>query len=213
MRTSTVFKALLAVSAVTPLLCQAESTFNNGGGSPATATARVDFQITIPKFVFLRVGNGTGTVAGGWATQALIDQITWAPTAAQVGTNTLAAPMAGTGGDLGGGTETAVVVANNGNVSLSSTTLGALNDGAAGDTITYAKIVTTASKNTTATILAAPALADAATTTITLTAVGKIVQQDAKWAYGFANDFIPPAGTYGGVNANNSRVTYTASVP
>ena len=100
MRTSTVFKALLAVSAVTPLLCQAESTFNNGGGSPATAT-----------------------------------------------------------------------------------------------------------------ILAAPALADAATTTITLTAVGKIVQQDAKWAYGYANDFIPPAGTYGGVNANNSRVTYTASVP
>jgi hypothetical protein len=70
-----------------------------------------------------------------------------------------------------------------------------------------------ASHNTTATVLAAPALADGATTTITLTAVGKIVQQDAKWAYTYANATVPPQGTYGGINANNSRVTYTASVP
>ena len=61
--------------------------------------------------------------------------------------------------------------------------------------------------------LAAPALADGATTSTTLTAVGKIVQQDAKWAYTYANNTTPPAGTYGGVNANAGRVTYTASVP
>ena len=108
--------------------------------------------------------------------------------------------------------ETAVVVANNGNVTLSSTTTGPLNDGA-GDTISYGKITTTASANTTATTLAAPALADGATTTVTLTAVGKIVQQDAKWAYTYANNTTPPAGTYGGVNTNGGRVTYTASLP
>ncbi len=209
MRTSTVIKTILAAAAVAlPLASQAESNYQTGAGSPLTATAHVDFQITIPKFLFLRVGTGTGTAAGGFATNATIDQITWAPTAAQVGTGALT----GAGGDLGTGTETAVVVANNGNVTLSSTTLGALNDGA-GDTISYGTITTTASHNTTTTTLAPPALADGATTTSTLTAVNKIVQQDAKWAYTYANATVPPAGTYGGVNTNNSRVTYTASVP
>ena len=99
-----------------------------------------------------------------------------------------------------------MVVANNGNVTLSSTTTGALSDGA-GDTISFTKITTTA------TTLAPPALADGATTTTTLTAVGKVVQQDAKWAYTYSNNTTPPAGTYGGVNVNAGRVTYTASVP
>jgi hypothetical protein len=209
MRTSVFIKSVLAAAAVAaPMLATAESNFQTGAGA-LTATAHVDFQITIPKFLFLRVGTGTGTAAGGYATLATIDPITWAPTPAQVGTGALA----GTGGDLAGGVETAVVVANNGNVTLSSTTAGAMNDGAAGDTISYSTITTTASHNTTGTTLLAPALADAATTTITLTAVGKIVQQDAKWAYTYANATTPPAGTYGGVGVNNGRVTYTASVP
>ena len=209
MRTSSFIKGVLAAAAIAaPMLATAESNFQTGAGA-LTATAHVDFQITIPKFLFLRVGTGTGTAAGGFATSATIDPITWAPTPAQVGTGALA----GTGGDLATGTETAVVVANNGNVTLSSTTAGAMNDGAAGDTISYSTITTTASHNTTGTTLLAPALADAATTTITLTAVGKIVQQDAKWAYTYANATVPPAGTYGGVGVNNGRVTYTASVP
>jgi hypothetical protein len=208
MRTSTVVKGILAAAAVAvPMLCSAESNFQTGT-TALTATAHVDFQITIPKFLFLRVGTGTGTAAGGYATLATIDEITWAPTAAQVGGGTLA----GTGGDLTGGVETAVVVANNGNVTLSSTTTGPLSDGA-GDTISYATITTTATHNTTTTTLAPPALADGATTTTTLTAVGKVVQQDAKWAYTYANATSPPAGTYGGVNTNGGRVTYTASLP
>lgn len=208
MRTSTVVKGILAAAAVAvPMLCNAESNFQTGT-TALTATAHVDFQITIPKFLFLRVGSGTGTASGGYATLATIDEITWAPTAAQVGTGVLA----GSGGDLTGGIETAVVVANNGNVTLSSTTTGALSDGA-GDTISFTKITTTATHNTTATTLAPPALADGATTTTTLTAVGKVVQQDAKWAYTYSNNTTPPAGTYGGVNVNAGRVTYTASVP
>ena len=209
MRTSLFIKGVLAAAAIAaPMLATAESNFQSGAGG-LTATAHVDFQITIPKFLFLRVGTGTGTAAGGYATLGTIDPITWAPTAATVGTGVLA----GTGGDLATGTETAVVVANNGNVTLSSTTAGAMNDGAAGDTISYSTITTTASHNTTGTTLLAPTLADGATTTITLTAVGKIVQQDAKWAYTYANATVPPAGTYGGVGVNNGRVLYTASVP
>jgi hypothetical protein len=208
MRTSTVVKGILAAAAVAvPMLCNAESNFQTGT-TALTATAHVDFQITIPKFLFLRVGSGTGTASGGYATLATIDEITWAPAAAQVGTGVLA----GTGGDLSGGVETAVVVANNGSVTLSSTTTGALSDGA-GDTISFTKITTTASHNTTTSTLAPPALADGATTTTTLTAVGKVVQQDARWAYSYSNNTTPPAGTYGGVNVNAGRVTYTASVP
>jgi hypothetical protein len=212
MRIPTVVKALLAVAAGTPLLCQAESTFINTGASPSIATAHVDFQITIPKFIFLRVGAGTGTAAGGFATNGAVDQIIWAPSAGVVG-NGIA--QAGAGGDLTGGVSTAVVVANNGNVTFSSQTTGQLNDGG-GDTISYTQIKTTASSNTTGTILAPPALADGATTTTTLTAVGKVVQQDAKWAYTYLNQTVPPAGTYGGGGATNvgaGRVTYTASVP
>ena len=198
---------LLAAAIAAAFAVKAESNFQTGT-TALTSTAHVDFQITIPKFLFLRVGTGTGSAAGGYATLATVDEITWAPTAAQLSTGALA----GVGGDLTGGVETAVVVANNGNVTLSSTTTGPLSD-AAGDTISYTKITTTASHNTTATTLAAPALADGATTTTTLTAVGKVVQQDAKWAYSYANNTTPPAGTYGGVGVNAGRVTYTASLP
>ena len=209
MRTSSFIKSVLAAAAIAaPMLATAESNFQTGAGA-LTATAHVDFQITIPKFLFVRVGTGTGTIAPpvAFATNAAIDQITWAPTATQVGTGI----MAGTGGDLTGGVETAIVVGNSGNVTFSSTTTGPLSDGA-GDTISYSKITVAASTNTTGTVLAAPALADGVTTTTVLTAVGKIVQQDAKWAYSYANNTTPPAGTYGGA-ANAGRVTYTASVP
>jgi hypothetical protein len=72
-----------------------------------------------------------------------------------------------------------VVLANHGNVRLSSTTLGALSDGV-GDTISHAQIRTVASKLTTVQVLAVPALAHGATRTIVIPAAAKIVQRDAK---------------------------------
>jgi hypothetical protein len=213
MRTSTVIKALLAATALTPLLCQAESTFTTGAGTPITAAAHVDFQIAIPKFIFLRVGTGTGTSVGPWATGGGVDLLQWSVNAAQVGNGT---PQAPTGGDaLGGAAETAAVVANNGTVTLTSKTNGALTDGVVTDTISFTTITTTAAHLNSAVTLAAPALADGVTTTTTLTPVApsKVIQQDATWSYSYANATVPNAGTYGGVNANNSRVTYTASVP
>jgi len=202
-------QALLILVAAVPLLGHAESSLQSGAASPLRATAHLDFLITIPKFLFLRVGTGTGTAAGGWGTNGKIDLISLAPAAAKVGNGVA---VAGTGGDLGGGVETAVVVANHGNVTLSSTTLGKLNDGV-GDTISYATIKTAASKLTTAQVLPAPALADGATTSVVVAAAAKIVRRDAKWTYTYTNATLPPQGTYGGVNTNNGRVTYTASVP
>jgi hypothetical protein len=212
MRTSTVIKAVLAATALTPLLCQAESNLQTGNGA-LNATAHVDFQINIPKFLFLRVGTGTGTAAvnSGWATNGTIDLITFTPTPANLGNGVAVAATAGSG-DLGNGVETAVVVGNDGDVTFSSTTTGQLGDGT-GDNISFTQINSVAAHNTTGTTLAAPALVDNGSTTITLTSVAKIVQQDAQWTYTYKNTTIPPAGTYGGQNANNSRVLYTASAP
>ena len=200
-------KAAVAVAVAAPLFANAESAFTTGAGSPITASARLDFSITIPKILFLQVGTGTNM-----AVNATINQIAFTVPAANVGDSSVISASAGSG-DLGNGTVTARVIGNNGNITFTSTTLGALGNGS-GDTISYSQIATAVATNTSATALAHPALADATTTTITLTpASGKVINRDAKWTYTYLNQNVAAPGSYGGVNANNSRVTYTASMP
>ena len=190
-----------------PQLALAESNINSGAGSPITASARLDFQITVPKGLCRQGGAGTNLAA-----HATLNQIAFSVPAANIGDGSSVAATAGSG-DLGNGQVTAKVVGNNGTITFTSTTLGALGNGA-GDTISYADIGTTVAANTSATPLAHPALADASTTTVTLTpASGKVINRDAKWTYAYANTAVAAPGTYGGVNTNNSRVTYTASMP
>ncbi len=196
--------ALTAILAA-PLASHAESQFVTGAGA-LTATARVDFQITIPKVLFLRVGAGALNT-----TDPTINLISFVVPAANVGNGTAVAATAASG-DVGNGTVSAVVRGNGGNISFSSATSGAINNGAAGDSINWTEITTNAAAWTTGTTLAHPGLSNG-TTTITLTAVNKIVNQDARWTYSYANTALVPAGTYGGVNTNNGRVTYTASLP
>jgi hypothetical protein len=201
-----VIKTAVALALAAPFAASAESNFTTGPGSPITATARLDFQIIIPKVLFLQVGTGTNMAAN-----ATINQIAFSVPAVNVGDASVIAATAGSG-DLGNGSVTAKVVSNNGNVTFSSTTLGALNNGV-GDTISYAQIATAAAVNTSATILVHPALADAATTNVTLIpAAGKVISRDAKWTYTYLNSAVVAPGTYGGVNTQNSRVTYTASM-
>lgn len=184
---------------------RAESNFQTGSGA-LTATARVDFQITIPKILFLQVG--TGTLFTNVATINLID---FTVPAASIGNATpVTASLAS--GDLGSGVVTAVVRGNNGNITLNATTPGAISNGS-GDSINWTEITTTAAANTTGTVLAAPTLVNGASANVTLTAVNKVVNQDAKWTYKYANSAVVPPGTYGGVGVNNGRVTYTASLP
>ena len=206
-RRNAVKAAVLAALVAAPMLANAESAFTTGAGSPITAAAHLDFQITIPKMLFLQVGTGTSMAAN-----ATINQIAFSVPAANVGDSSVISATAGSG-DLGNGVVTARVIGNNGTVTFTSQTAGALGNGA-GDTISYSQIATAAAANTTATVLAAPALADAATTTVTLTpASGKVLNRDAKWTFTYANSAVVAPGTYGGTNTNNSRVTYTASMP
>ncbi|WP_064746247.1 hypothetical protein ABU614_14120 [Lysobacter firmicutimachus] len=199
--TSLLAAALLAGA---PLLAQAESQYSTGAGSPLTASAKLDFQITIPKILFLRVGSGAD-----YTSTATVNQIAFAVPAANVGNGAAVAATA-TSGDLGNGEVTAKVVGNNGNITLGATALGALSNGAAGDTISYSQIAT--ASDTAA--LPAPVLTDGASTPLTIApASGKVVNRSARWTYTYLNNNVVAPGVYGGVNANNSRVTYTASMP
>ena len=187
-----------------PAAVRAESNVQNTAAT--NATARLDFRITVPRVLFLQVGTGTNL-----ANNTAVDLIDFVVPAASIGSGSAIAATA-LSGDLGNGTVTARVLGNNGAVTLTSTTTGALGNGA-GDTISFGQISTTAAVLTSATALAAPALADAATTSTTVPAAGKIVSRDAKWTFSFLNSAVVPPGTYGGINTNNSRVTYTASMP
>ena len=212
MKTSIALKTVLgAASLALPLMAFAESNVQTGAATAAPgATAHVDFSIVIPKILYLRVGTGSKYTTGVLSSNAAVDLITFSPTAAQVGNGTA---VAGTGGDLTGGVETAAIVSNSGNVTLNATATGALGNGA-GDSIPFSQITTTATTLTSATALPAPVLTNATSANVVLTAPAtKVIVQDAKWTFAYANTAAVPTGTYGGVNTNNSRVVYTATMP
>lgn len=193
----------LMTLAALPNIALAESDVVSGTGS---ASAKLDFQITIPRVLFLQVGTGTFG-----ADDATVDKIDFAPTATQV--INAATPIAGTGGNLTGGAVTAKLFGNNGGITLTSTTLGALNNGGA-DTISWSQI-STAVAPVGGTTLAHPALADTGSPSVTPTPnVGtKVTNLHSSWTYSYLNTAGAASGTYGGVNTRNGRVTYTAAMP
>jgi hypothetical protein len=212
MKLSIVLKSLLGAGALTvPLMAFAESNVQTGAATASPgATAHVDFSIVIPKILYLRVGTGSSYTTGALTSANTIDLITFTPAAGTVGNGT---PVAGTGGDLTGGVETAAIVSNSGNVTLNATASGALSDGN-GDTIPFTQITTAATTLSSATQLPAPVLTNGTSSNVVLTAPAtKLIVQDAKWTYSYANAASVPAGTYGGVNVNNGRVVYTATMP
>lgn len=196
---------------------RAESNFVNGAG---TATAHLNFQVIIPKFLYLQVGTGTYPT-----TVATVDTISFDMTSAiaSIGNGTAQAATAASG-DLGNGAVTARVVGNNftAAVNLSAATTGPLSNGA-GNTISWSEItVATAAQAVvpaSASTLAHPGTAaapftDGASTTVSLTpaASSKVINQSAKWTFSYKNTNVPSSGTYGGA-ANGGQVTYTIAMP
>src|SRR3984893_5695348 len=190
MTTSVALKSLLGAAALTlPLLAFGESNLQTGT-TALTATAHVDFSIVIPKILYLRVGTGSTYAAGTLTSANTIDLITFSPAAGTVGNGTA---VAGTGGDLTGGVETAAIVSNSGNVTLNATASGALSDGN-GDTIPFPQIPPAATTLTSSTQLPAPVLTNGTSSNVVLTAPAtKLIVEDAKWTYSYANTLnVPP---------------------
>ncbi|MBS0580574.1 MAG: hypothetical protein JSR36_15060 [Proteobacteria bacterium] len=208
-RAGVFFSTVLA--AVLPLTAAAESSVQTGTATASPgASGHVDFSVIVPKVLYLRVGSGSSYSTGTLSSVATIDLIQFAPPPASLGNGTA---VAGTGGDLAGGVETAAILSNSGNVTLNATSSGALANGA-GNAIAFTEIRTTAATLTSATALPAPVLVNGTSTNVVLTApASKLISQDAKWTYSYANTATPPAGTYGGANVNNGRVVYTATMP
>lgn len=207
-------KKLLSLTAVAaalmaPQWAAAESDVNTAAGPSSTATARLDFQIVIPRVLFLQVGTGTVPIDDN----SNVDLITFTVPAANLGDGT---NVAGTGGNLTGGAVDVRVFGNNGNISLAAASGGSadINNGS-GDTIPWTELLVTAAAGAggsgfTATSITHPTINGAATT---ITATNKVVRQHGTWTYAYDNSTAYAAGTYGGANANNGRITYTATLP
>ena len=202
--------ALVAIGTiVAPMLANAESSTQTGAGA-LTATARLDFSITIPKVLFLRVGTGG---LFGAAANATIDTINFTVPFANVGNGAAVAATAGSG-DLGNGSVTALLRSNAGVVTLTANTTGALTDATA-DTIPWSEIAIANSN------LVAPAFANpfphlaalpltGASANFAPAPVAKVTNVGSTWTYSYKNTNTVPFGTYG--PTANGRVTYTATV-
>lgn len=186
---------VLAIAAGLSTLSHADSSFVTGAGA-LNANASLDFRIVIPKFIRFEVGTPTaGTV----------DLVEFDLTAS--------AASVGNGTDIArtnGGVVPVRIQSNGGNISLVGTTTGALSDGT--ESISFAEILSSSSNA----LLNAPTLVDgAASATVTVTPnVGtRVVNRTADWTFAYSNTNFVAAATYGGVNVNNGRVVYTASLP
>ena len=179
----------IAVALASPLAARAESNVTTGAGS-ISATARVNFSITIPRFIFLQVGTGTLLAAN-----PAIDTISFAPALAVVGDGT---PVAGTGGNLTGGAVTVRIIGNGGNVTLGATApVAGMTSG--GNSIPWTQIATAITGGAThPTINGGNA---------TFTATANVVNITGTWIYTYLNTVTPASGTYTG------QVLYTATTP
>jgi hypothetical protein len=185
--------SLIALALAAALPAHAESDFQTGAGA-LNANARLDFRVVIPKYIRFQVGSAGATV----------DLVEFSVPAANVGD----------GSDIArtnGGTVPVLLQSNNGNVSLTGTTLGQLNNGA-GENISFAEILSTSSDPN----LNVPTLVDGGTSaaiTVTPNVGTRVVNRTANWSFAYSNTNFVGAGSYGGVNVNNGRVTYTAALP
>jgi hypothetical protein len=200
-------KTLLALAVVgAAFSAQAESNFVTTGN----AVAKLDFEIRIPRVLYLAVGTGAIPAASlAIANNAIIDKLTFDLTAA-------GAPVVGSGTATTAQTTAVRVIGNNGQVTLTSTTSGQMNDGA-GNVIPWTEITPATSS---ATIpnpgfnngVAATNVSGAQNVTLN-TGSTKLTNASANWTFAYANTAVYAPGTYGGTAANNGRVTYTATMP
>ncbi len=191
---------LAASSLPGPVLAES----NSAVGASPSASARLDFQIVIPGILRFQVGT---TGANN------VDLIEFQPAGATLGDGTDTAATAGSG-DLGSGGVTVALLSNAGQVTITETNNsgGAGLDNGAGDTIPYTEILTTSGDPTN---FAAPTLSDSSSNTSQPPPnVGtKVTVRNTTWTYSYDNSTVYPEGTYGGVNTQGGRVTYTAATP
>jgi hypothetical protein len=196
MKSLTLKKVVLAVAlAAAPMLASAESDLNTAAG-PSASSARLDFRIIVPRFLYLAVGTNTAM-----ADNTSVDRVEWNVTLANLGTGALA-PTSATG--LGHPVPVRLM-GNGGAIGLTSTTTTAGLTNVAGDVISWTTITGTGTGGITH-----PnpiATGTSASSPIAATTGTKVTDRTGTWTFSYSNAAVVPEGTY------NGQVTYTASMP
>ena len=188
-------KTLVAVATVAAAFsAQAESNIVTAAAGALTANARLDFRITVPRILFLRVGTSAGFVDSLGGTN--IDRVDFILTPADVSS---AVPKAGVSGQGAYGVA-ARVLGNGGNVNFSAAGSGTGLTGVGLPVVPWTQIAPTATGGT----LVHPAIGAPA---VALVAVGGVVNQNTVYTFNYTNTTPLPAGIY------NGQVTYTAVMP
>lgn len=200
MNSNKLTKLAIALALACPLASNAASDITTTGGAGAiSASASLDFRIIIPKFVFLQVGTGTLL-----ADNATISMVEFNVPLASLGTGSI--------NQTSPANVATRLIGNNGAISLTATTTGALSNGA-GDTISFTTLTAT---NGGATPFNHPTFVDggvSAAVVVPVTSGTKVTDRTGTWTFAYSNAAVVPAGTYGDTPANNGRVLYTASMP
>lgn len=202
MKTNLLKKAVLAVAVGSAFGISGAALAETGqtvGAGNISAAARQDFQVTIPRFITFTVG-----VAG--AGFSLVDCDLSAVAPALIGAG---ADQACAGGNVGGGVSDVNVRSNAGPINIVATNTGDLSNGV--DTMPWSEILTSSSD---AVNFPAPVLTSGGPSPAVNVAVSSganVTNRNVQWTYTFNNSALYASGTYGGVNVNNGRVTYTAA--
>ena len=165
-----------------------------------SASAALDFRITVPSVVFLQVGTGAFRQDVG-----TVDEVAFAPTPAEFAAPRQ--PVAGTGGDQGSGTVTVRVFGNAGQLTLSSAAT-ALESGT--DRIDWSEITVVEANDE---IPHGPFGATGTITPVELALNGsgnsnsRVTNLSDQWTYSYANSAEVNTGVYTGT------VTYTLTAP
>jgi len=179
-------KTLLSLAVVgAAFSAHADSNIVNGAAvSSPGAVAHLDFKVTIPKVLFLRVGSGTN-----FSTAGAVDLVTFTVPNAGV-----LVPGTAVAGDV---TIASRVYGNGGDVTLAATSATAGLDRVGGGSIPWAEITPATSG-----ALSNPAVGASAN----LAATSRIVDMSSNWTFSYGNATTRGDGDYLG------RITYTATM-
>ena len=173
--------------AMTPAL--AESQFTVGTTANLQASARLDFQVNIPRFISFQVGTaGAGT----------IDQVVFDVAAANIGNSSAVSPTSGAPVSV-------ALRGNGGAINITADTTGTSLTNASADVIPFTQITSSTASGT----ITAPTLVQngvSAAVAVPVSA-GRVTDRVATWNYTYANTAVVGAGTY------NGQVRYTATMP
>ena len=192
-------KLLIAAAAVAAVFsAQAESDLTLAPATGGSASAKLDFRITVPRIIFLRVGTGTNFAdALGAANINLVD---FTLTANNLTSGAAIAGVPNAGASATAGAVDARVLGNGGSVSFTAVGSGAgLVAPGVATPVAWSQIAPTAAGS-----LPHPVIGGAATS---LTATNNVVNASSTWTFNYTNSAAIAAGVYTG------QVTYTAALP